>query len=150
MTDVERELAEETAWSTKPPPKLDAIRARSAASSTSTAASPASLWFTDRGGQEFAHGSRWGSVNVKMSALYRTADRGTADGLAAAGPGQTDEVGLYLTDEVFWYRVVDPVASEVGEMVELEDCYWLDVVFVPVKDIRARRLRVVSSVPVQG
>lgn len=85
-----------------------------------------------------------------MSALYRTADRGTADGLAAAGPGQTDEVGLYLTDEVFLYRVVDPVASEVGEMVELEDCYWLDVVFVPVKDIRARRLRVVRPVPVQG
>ena len=85
-----------------------------------------------------------------MSALYRAIDRGTADGLAAAGDGagQTDEVGIYLTDEVFLYRVVDLVASGVGEMVELEDCYWLDVVLVPLRDLRARRLRVVR--PVQG
>ena len=87
-----------------------------------------------------------------MSAPYRAIDRGSADGLAAAGAGagQTDEVGMYLTDEVFLYRVVGLVASGVGEMVELEDCYWLDVVRVPVRDIRARRLRVVRPVPVQG
>jgi hypothetical protein len=86
-----------------------------------------------------------------MSALYRAVDRDTADGLApaGAGAGQADEAGIYLTDEVFLYRVVDLVASGVGEMVELEDCYLLDVVRVPVRDVRARRLRVVRPVPVQ-
>jgi hypothetical protein len=34
--------------------------------------------------------------------------------------------------------------TRVGEMADLEDCYWLDVVRVPVSDMRARRLRVVT------
>jgi hypothetical protein len=32
-------------------------------------------------------------------------------------------------------------------MVELEDCYWLDVVEVPVSDLRARALRIVAPAP---
>ena len=56
----------------------------------------------------------------------------------------TDRVGMYLTDEVFLYRVVDVLATRAGEMAELEDCYWLDIVRVPVSDVLARRLRVVT------
>ena len=55
-----------------------------------------------------------------------------------------DQVGVYLTNEVFLYRVVDLLATGAGEVVDLEDCYWLDVVRVPVNDLRARRLRVVT------
>ena len=58
-----------------------------------------------------------------------------------AGVACNDTAGLYLTDEVFLYRVV----GGVDETVELEDCYGLDVVRVPVSDLRARRLRVVTA-----
>jgi chorismate-pyruvate lyase len=51
---------------------------------------------------------------------------------------------VYLTDEVFLYRVIGVVASADGELVELEDCMYLDVVRVPLADVRARRLRVVT------
>jgi len=64
---------------------------------------------------------------------------------ATAGTAtHTDHVGMYLTDEVFLYRVVDVLATGAGEMAELEDCYWLDIVRVPVSDVLARRLRVVT------
>jgi hypothetical protein len=52
--------------------------------------------------------------------------------------------GTYLTDEVFLYRVVDVRVTGAGEMAELEDCYWLDIVRVPISDVLARRLRVVT------
>ena len=51
---------------------------------------------------------------------------------------------MYLTDEVFLYRVVGPAATSVDEIVELEDCYGLDVVRVPLRDLRPRRLRPVT------
>ena len=51
--------------------------------------------------------------------------------------------GLYLTDEVFLYRVVGALPNAV-EVVELEDCYGLDVVPVPVSELRSRPLRVVT------
>jgi hypothetical protein len=54
------------------------------------------------------------------------------------------QVGAYLTDEVFLYRVYDVLVTAAGEMVEVEDCYRLDVVRVPVNELRARRLRVVT------
>ena len=54
------------------------------------------------------------------------------------------QVGIYLTDEVFLYRVVDLLVTVAGEMADLEDCYWLDIVRVPISDVLARRLRVVT------
>jgi hypothetical protein len=36
------------------------------------------------------------------------------------------------------------------DIVELEDCYWLDVVEVPASDLRARRLRVVTPAAATG
>ena len=87
-----------------------------------------------------------------MSALSRAHNRRTADGPApaCAGAGQIDGPGVYLTNEVFLYRVVRFVESTAGEMVELEDCYWLDIVRVPVSEVHARGLRVVTAGPVSG
>ncbi|HTU84645.1 MAG TPA: hypothetical protein VMF57_03665 [Solirubrobacteraceae bacterium] len=51
---------------------------------------------------------------------------------------------MYLTNEVFLYRVVDVVETDSGEMAEIEDCYSLDVVRVPMCDLLARPLRVVT------
>jgi hypothetical protein len=51
---------------------------------------------------------------------------------------------MYLTDEVFLYRVAGWTVRGTDDVVELEDCYRLDVVEVPVRNVRARRLRVVT------
>jgi hypothetical protein len=56
---------------------------------------------------------------------------------------------VYLTNEAFLYRVVRFVATAVGDMVELEDCFGLDVVRVPLAELRLRRLRVVTPARVR-
>jgi hypothetical protein len=92
------------------------------------------------------------SRSAEMSTLNHAHNRRTADGPvpAATIAGYIDGAGVYLTDEVFLYRVVGLAASGLAETVELEDCYRLDVVQVPVRDLRARRLRVVTPAPVEG
>jgi hypothetical protein len=57
---------------------------------------------------------------------------------------RTDGHAIYLTDDVFLYRVVARVGRGSDEAVELEDCYGLDVVTVSIAELRARRLRVVT------
>ena len=52
--------------------------------------------------------------------------------------------GVYLTDEVFLYRVVALVTGDQDDVVDLEDCYFLDTVHVRMRDLRERGLRVVS------
>jgi len=52
---------------------------------------------------------------------------------------------MYLTNGVFLYRVVDVVLTDSGEMADIEDCYWLDVVRIPICDLLARGLRVVNA-----
>jgi hypothetical protein len=52
--------------------------------------------------------------------------------------------GVYLTNEVFLYRVVSRVVTAAGEMVDVEDCYRLDVVRVAASDLASRHLRVVT------
>jgi hypothetical protein len=81
-----------------------------------------------------------------MSTLFRADDRNAAYGPATthAVDGDTDGVGVYLTDEVFLWRVVGFLQSGEDQLVELEDCYWLDVVRVRVSDLHARPLRVVK------
>ena len=61
-----------------------------------------------------------------------------------------DQAGVYLTDEVFLFRVVDLQVTRAGATAELEDCYGLDVVWVALSDLRARRLRVVTPTPSGG
>jgi hypothetical protein len=51
---------------------------------------------------------------------------------------------MYLTDEIFLYRVVDLLLTEAGDVADLEDCYGLDVVRVPLRTLQARGLRVVT------
>ena len=54
---------------------------------------------------------------------------------------------MYLTDETFLYRVIGLTASANGGTVELEDCYGLDVVEINVRELQARGLRAVTSLP---
>ena len=63
------------------------------------------------------------------------------------GAAAVHGAGAYLTNEVFLYRVVRVAASGTGEIVDLEDCYLLDVVRVPARELRERRLRVVTPDP---
>ncbi len=87
-----------------------------------------------------------------MSMQYLADSRPALDDSVAADIVADDVhgAGVYLTDGVFLYRVVGLVTSGAGGMVELEDCYWLDVVRVAVKDLGTRRLRVVTPAPVQA
>ncbi|HUO69459.1 MAG TPA: hypothetical protein VMU39_01675 [Solirubrobacteraceae bacterium] len=55
-----------------------------------------------------------------------------------------DDPSLYLTDGVSLYRFLGAAAGGFGEMVELEDCSSLAVTVVPIGDLRARRMRVVT------
>src|SRR4051812_32269660 len=55
-------------------------------------------------------------------------------------PGST-EACISRTKSLL-YRVVGVGAA--GDIVELEDCLHLDVAHVPLADVRARRLRVVT------
>lgn len=85
-------------------------------------------------------------IEAEMSSFYRSETRRTADGSLPCRRRHRagDVAGAYLTDGVFLYRVAGFVAGERGGVVELEDCYRLDVVRVPVRALRARRLRVVT------
>ena len=87
-------------------------------------------------------GAGCAEILVSSSVPQPTDNRGTADAPSAAA---IDTPGVYLTDEVFLYRVVGLVASGVERVVELEDCYGLDVVRVPVRALRRRGLRVVAA-----
>lgn len=78
---------------------------------------------------------------IRRADSCRAADDRSAGALAA-------EVGAYLTDGVFLYRVDDLVATRAGAMADLEDCYRLDVVRVPMAELQARRLRTVT--PARG
>ncbi len=86
-----------------------------------------------------------------MPSLYRpescTED---VDPSRGAEADANDGTNLYLTNEVFLYRVIGMAADEPDEIVELEDCYSLQVAFVPLRELRARRLRVVRPAPTSG
>ncbi len=76
--------------------------------------------------------------------MLSRADIRPAEHSAVSGTGAHSGLAdLYLTDEVFLYRIVGTIGTDAAEVVELEDCYWLDVVRVPMSDLRSRRLRVV-------
>jgi len=86
-----------------------------------------------------------------LSTLFRAGELRTTDSpMSAATVAEHCDAGVYLTNEIFLYRVVRSVASEADEIVDLEDCYSLDVVRVPASDLRAGRLRIVSPQPMEG
>ena len=84
-----------------------------------------------------------------MSRLDYAANHASTDGRATAADSAAEVagLGLYLTDEAFLFRVADAFVNDANEMIELEDCYGLDVVQVPLNDLRARQLRVVTPTP---
>ena len=62
-----------------------------------------------------------------------------------------DVAGLasrYLTDGVHLYRFLGAIDSGIGEMIGLENCSSLDVMLLPIGELRARRLRAV--IPASG
>ena len=73
-------------------------------------------------------------------------ERASAPGELAGGDAGA---GAFLTDEVFLYRVVRSVPGDVGELVELEDCFGLDIVQARVTDLSERGFRVVAPAPVE-
>ncbi len=81
-----------------------------------------------------------------MSILSRTGSRDPAITVAVTCTtgDQPKATSLYLTDGVALYRFLGAAASGMGEMVELEECRSLAVAVVPIGDLRARRLRVVT------
>ena len=95
---------------------------------------------------------RLGAVKRQVKLPLGDAMLDSADTLHAADPrtvagadrAHVHQAGVYLTNEVFLYRVVGRVITAAGEMFDVEDCYRLDVVRVPASDVAARRLRVVT------
>lgn len=81
---------------------------------------------------------------------HRIGRHGRADPVGPEGHRdvELDGAGAYLTDGVFLYRVVRHVPSAAGELVALEDCYALDVVRVPLVELRERGIRVVTRAAV--
>ncbi len=90
-----------------------------------------------------------------MSTLHSTHDD-IYDAWLADDPPRIDasasfsDDGLYLTDELFLFRVLGVLDTDAGEMVELEDSFGLDVVLVPIADPRLLGLRVVMPAPGHG
>ncbi len=67
-------------------------------------------------------------------------------GAAADGYAVVDHAGRrsrYLTDGVDLYRCLGAVAGGMGQMVGLENCHSLDVLLLPIGELRARHLRAV-------
>ena len=62
----------------------------------------------------------------------------------------------YLTDGVDLYRFVGTVAGRLGQMIGLENCRSLELMLLPVDELRQRKLRAVTPAlhsfphPVQG
>jgi hypothetical protein len=82
-------------------------------------------------------------MNVHRAATRLAHDDVRSSGTSVNAP-PTTRAAAYLTDEVFLYRVVGFAESGPREMVEVEDCYRLDVVRAPLRDLQLRRLRVVT------
>jgi hypothetical protein len=88
-----------------------------------------------------------------MSRLFYPADSSTPDAAVLTREGvrsTIDGTDIYLTNEVFLYRIIGMAADQPGEIVELEDCYTLSVALVPLRDLSARRLRVVMPASGEG
>ncbi len=93
--------------------------------------------------RELAPGTRVSTVPKPSDTQGSSATAGGRRAAPDENLGGASQRGAYLTDGVFLYRVVDPVAGRGEETVELEDCYDLGIVRVPVAELRRRNLRVV-------
>lgn len=78
-----------------------------------------------------------------MSMLHGAESQSASDGPGAIAehPSQS---ARYLTDGVDLYRCLGAMAGGMGEMIGLENCRSLDVVLLPIGELRARQLRAVT------
>ena len=59
------------------------------------------------------------------------------------GADHAGRTGRYLTDGVNLYRSLGILAGAMGQMVGLENCRSLDVMLLPIGELRSRGLRAV-------
>lgn len=80
-----------------------------------------------------------------MSMLPRAVGSGPAQAVTDAGTvaDHAGQPGRDLTDGVNLYRFLGAIASGMGQMIGLENCRSLDVMLLPIGELRARRLRAV-------
>jgi hypothetical protein len=80
-----------------------------------------------------------------MSIHFRTESTSHAPSVADAGTvaDHAGQVGCYLTDGVNLYRCLGAIAGGTGQLVGLENCRSLDLILLPIGELRARRLRAV-------
>ena len=91
-------------------------------------------------------------ANMRPSRLRREgemppfgcAKRGEVEGSAPVEDAWVPASGVYLTDEIFLYRVAGSAGLGAALTIELEDCFGLDIVRVSADVLRARGLRVVT------
>jgi hypothetical protein len=62
------------------------------------------------------------------------------NGLVADHAGR---LGQYLTDGVDLYRCLGGMLGDASQLVALENCRSLEVVMVPIEELRVQRLRAV-------
>ena len=76
-----------------------------------------------------------------MSMLFRAGTSSPSLVIAKAGTvaDHAGQAGRYLTDGVNLYRCLGAIASGMGQMVGLENCRSLDVMLLPIGELRARR-----------
>jgi len=85
-----------------------------------------------------------------MSILSRP-ESGSPPRVVADTGAAADFAGLesrYLTDGINLYRCLGRIGSGRGEMIGLEDCSSLELMLLPMRELRARRLRAV--IPASG
>jgi len=63
---------------------------------------------------------------------------------AAPDMNGSPAIGVYLTNGIFLYRVAGLLADVEDGLIELEDCYLLDVVHVPITELVQRCMRLVT------
>jgi hypothetical protein len=80
-----------------------------------------------------------------MSILFRAESTGLSQAAADAGTvaDRSGQAGRYLTDGADLYRSLGAIAGGMGQMIGLENCRSLDVMLLPIGELRARRLRAV-------
>ncbi len=80
-----------------------------------------------------------------MLALFRSGRNGS---IRAAGWDllfdREGRISRYLTDGVQLYRSLGSIASRAGELVGVENCRSLDIMLMPVDELRRRQFRAVA------
>jgi len=85
---------------------------------------------------------------MSMLSRARASSVRRAVGDAGTVADHAGQASRYLTDGVNLYRFLGAVADDKDEMVAVENCRSLDVMLLPIGELRAQRLRAV--IPASG